>query len=100
MKLATKKNNISKDGELVLISQDNQFYCSASDIAANLITALEKWSDVEPKLQKRYQELNQKTFSTIQKLNNIKDFASVLPRTWLFADGSAFIHHKISSHGT
>ena len=93
MKLATKKNNISKDGELVLVSQDNQSYCSASDIAANLLTALEKWADVEPKLQKRYQELNQKTFSTIYKLNNIKDFASVLPRTWLFADGSAFIHH-------
>ena len=93
MKLATKKNNITKDGELVLVSQDNQFYCSVSDIAANLLAALEKWSDVEPKLQKRYQELNQKTFSTIHQLNNIKDFASVLPRTWLFADGSAFIHH-------
>ena len=93
MKLASLKNSKSKDGELVVVSSDNQFYISASDVAPNLLSALEHWSDCEPRLQKKYLELNSKKISTAIKITDENIFESCLPRTWLFADGSAFIHH-------
>lgn len=99
MKLASLKNNKSKDGELVVVSQDNQFYVSATDVAPNLLTAIEHWQTAEPLLQKKYQELNQNKISGAVKITDEKIFESCLPRTWLFADGSAFIQHiKLVRH--
>lgn len=99
MKLASLKNNKSKDGELVVVSQDNQFYVSATDVAPNLLTAIEHWQTAEPLLQKKYQDLNQNKISGAVKITDEKIFESCLPRTWLFADGSAFIQHiKLVRH--
>ena len=63
MKLASLKNSKSKDGELVVVSHDNQFYVSATDVAPNLLTAIEHWQTAEPLLQKKYQDLNQNKIS-------------------------------------
>ncbi len=93
MKLASLKNPKSKDGELVVVSRDNQFYVSAIDIAANLLSALDQWSEAEPKLLQKYNDLNSKKISGAVKIADENIFESCLPRTWLFADGSAFIHH-------
>ncbi len=93
MKLASLKNPKSKDGELVVVSSDNQFYVSANDIAPNLLSALDQWSEAEPKLLKKYNDLNSKKISGAVKIADENIFESCLPRTWLFADGSAFIHH-------
>lgn len=93
MKLGSLKSKVSKDGALIVISQDNQFYCTASDIAPTMLQAIEAWDKVEPLLKKRFDDLNAGKISDKVKIENFKDFASVLPRTWLFADGSAFIHH-------
>ena len=93
MKLASLKNPKSKDGELVVVSRDNQFYISASDLAPNLLSALDRWSDVQPVLLQKYNDLNSKKISGAIEITDENIFESCLPRTWLFADGSAFIHH-------
>ncbi len=93
MKLASLKNPKSKDGELVVVSRDNQFYISANDVAPNLLSALDQWSEAEPQLLQKYNDLNSKKISGAVRITDENIFESCLPRTWLFADGSAFIHH-------
>lgn len=94
MKLATLPSSTSLDGELVLISRDLKKMTTAKDITSSLLVALEKWSVVEPLLKKRAEQLeNNDSSLVIQETAHLKSFKSVLPRTWLFADGSAFIHH-------
>lgn len=93
MKLASLKVSNSKDGELVIVSRDNKSFVSAKDIAPNLLNAMENWAAVEPKLKQRYDQLNSGSAAGAQPVSSPAIFASALPRTWLFADGSAFIHH-------
>ena len=93
MKLATLKTKNSKDGELVLVSRDNKNFVSAKDISPNLLQAIENWPVVEPQLKQRYDQLNSASAAGQQPVSSPAIFASALPRTWLFADGSAFIHH-------
>lgn len=93
MKLASLKSSNSLDGELVIVSRDNKFYTSATDISKNLLSAMESWSTMEPLLKKRSEDLNSGAVSNKIEIQNFSNFESVLPRTWLFADGSAFIHH-------
>lgn len=90
MKLATLKSSKSLDGELVVISKDLKSFVRASSVATSLREALENWSEAEPQLRKISAELN---LSKAEKVTDEKLFHSALPRTWLFADGSAFIHH-------
>ena len=93
MKLASLKSNKSKDGELIVVSQDNKFYCSATDISPSLLSAVESWVYIESKLKQRYDDLNNGKISDKKTIDDFNQFESALPRTWLFADGSAFIHH-------
>ncbi len=93
MKLATLKSKNNKDGELVVVSSDNQFYVSAREVTSSLLSAFENWNDIEPKLKKIFQDLNAGKILDQIKITDQNIFLSVLPRTWLFADGSAFIHH-------
>jgi fumarylacetoacetate (FAA) hydrolase len=93
VKLASLKSSSSRDGELVIISRDNKYYTSASDISKNLLSAVESWSEVEPLLKKRSDELNENKIYNRIEIKDFSGFESALPRTWLFADGSAFIHH-------
>jgi fumarylacetoacetate (FAA) hydrolase len=93
MKLATLKSSNSLDGELVVISKDLKSFVKATSIAPSLREAVEKWSQVQPQLQKLSDELNEGSARGIETVTDEKVFHSALPRTWLFADGSAFIHH-------
>jgi fumarylacetoacetate (FAA) hydrolase len=92
MKLGTLKSAHSIDGELCVISRDLSKAVKATGIAPNLREAMEKWSEKSPALLALYKDLNDgkaaNSFAVKQE-----DFHSALPRTWLFADGSAFIHH-------
>lgn len=92
MKLGTLKSVHNADGELCVISRDLKTAVKATAIAANLREAMEKWSDKEAALKQLSDELNagKATGSFAVKEG---DFHSALPRTWLFADGSAFIYH-------
>lgn len=92
MKLGSLKSKSSRDGELCVVSRDLKTAAKASHLVPNLREALEKWDSVVGELEKIYQALNSgkadKSFAVKES-----DFHSCLPRTWLFADGSAFIHH-------
>lgn len=93
MKLATLKSDKSLDGELVVISRDLKSFARATNIASSLREAVENWQKCEASLQKVYAELNSGKHSEAQAVQSEGIFHSALPRTWLFADGSAFIHH-------
>jgi fumarylacetoacetate (FAA) hydrolase len=92
MKLGTLKSSESRDGTLVVVSRDNTKAVKATDIAPNLLTAMEKWDEIAPKLEELYQSLNE---GDVVGAFDVKeeDFHSPLPRTWQWLDGSAFIHH-------
>jgi len=92
MKLGSLKSR-SLDGELCVISRDLKWGLKATNIAPSLREAVERWDEVESKLQFIYQQLNAEKRPPGTFVVNEKDFFSALPRTFLFADGSAFIHH-------
>ncbi len=92
MKLGTLKSTMIPDGKLCVVSRDLKKAVKATQIVPSLREAMEKWSDVEAPLNQLYQDLNDgklKDAFTVQE----EDFHAAMPRTWLFADGSAFIHH-------
>lgn len=91
MKLASLKSS-HRDGELIVVSKDNQRAVRASDVARNLREAIEDWSVSKPKLEKIYQALNEGSVSGEFKVEANK-LHSPLPRSFQWADGSAFIHH-------
>lgn len=93
MKLASLKSKTSKDGELVLVNRDNTKYCTVKGIAHHLLAAMENWASVEPLLKAKYKDLNAGLVPDAVSFTDFTPFESALPRTWLFADGSAFIHH-------
>jgi fumarylacetoacetate (FAA) hydrolase len=92
MKLGTLKSD-HKDGELVVVANNNKSYIKASDICPNLITALENWDEVSPKLKKLSDELNSDASKGTAVEENL--FHSPLPRTYQWLDGSAYIQHII-----
>lgn len=92
MKLGTLKNSKSRDGELVVVSRDNKKAVKVSDIASSLLFAMDHWSEVEPKLKATYEKLNSGDEPGAFDVDE-SQFHSPLPRTFQWADGSAFIHH-------
>lgn len=92
MKLGSLKNPKSLDGDLCVISRDLKVAVKVPQIAPHLRVALENWSEAETALQKVYAELNDGKSAGTFAYDETK-FHSALPRTWLFADGSAFIYH-------
>lgn len=92
MKLGSLKTKNSLDGELVIVSRDLKKVVKATHIAPSLREAVEKWSETSNALQKLSDELNAGSAKNTFDYNE-QEFCSCLPRTWLFADGSAFIHH-------
>lgn len=92
MKLGSLKSSESRDGHLCVISRDLKTAVKATHIAPSLREAMEKWSEKESALQKLYTDLNEGKASGAFAVKE-EDFHSAMPRTWLFADGSAFIYH-------
>ncbi|WP_028671227.1 fumarylacetoacetate hydrolase family protein [Saccharospirillum impatiens] len=90
MKLATL--NTGRDGNLIVVSRDLIQAAPANDIAATLQQALENWDTVAPKLIARYAELNAGTAKEAFKLD-VNQLHSPLPRTYHWADGSAYLNH-------
>lgn len=91
MKLATLRDG-SKDGSLYLVSKDLQTALCVSSIAANLQSALEHWSTVEPQLQSHYVRLNNGESTGTIEFKNCS-LESPLPRAYQWADGSAYVNH-------
>jgi fumarylacetoacetate (FAA) hydrolase len=92
MKLATLKNG-SRDGQLVLVTRDLQFYVDASAIAPTLQAALDNWAVIAPRLQELADEVE--AGSTIAKRIALDpaQLHAPLPRAYQWADGSAYVNH-------
>jgi fumarylacetoacetate (FAA) hydrolase len=92
MKLGTLKSTKSIDGELVVVSRDLTRAVKATGIAKHFRQAIENWNEVKPKLEELYVQLNQGTCHGAFDFK-VADAAACVPRTFLFADGSAYIQH-------
>lgn len=92
MKLGSLKSG-HLDGELIVFSQDRKKYVRAGHIVPSLREALENWNRFSPSLQKIYSDLNAGKIPQAENNDDESKFLACLPRTWLFVDGSAFIHH-------
>lgn len=81
------------DGRLLLIHPNRKFGLDVSKIVPNLRLLLERWSEYSPRLKEQDKILRQG--SSQQELLDLSSISlmACLPRTWLFVDGSAFIHH-------
>lgn len=91
MKLASIKTPTSRDGVLVVVSQDLSRYAVVSDIAPTLQYALEHWSRCEPLLQAASAALNADTNSG--EAFSAQHAAAPLPRAYQWCDGSAYLSH-------
>ena len=89
MKLASLKSG--RDGRLVVVSRDNEWATDTSDIYPTMQSALDNWSEAEPKLRERSERLNRSDGSRFP----FDDTAcmSPLPRSYQWADGSAYVNH-------
>lgn len=92
MKLGSLKSSESKDGLLIVVDKDQKYYALATHICPSLLSAVEKWNQVEKSLQEIYESLNSGTWKEKFPYSSEK-MLSALPRTWLFADGSSFLYH-------
>ncbi len=92
MKLGTLKTNEWGDGQLVVVSRDNKNYLPVPSIATSLREAVEKWTVCKPQLEKVYHDLSAGMIPDAPPVDeNI--FHSPLPRSFQWADGSAFLYH-------
>ncbi len=92
LKLGTLKNPHRRDGDLVVISRDNKRAVRATPIAPSLREALEAWAISKPKLELLARELEENRRTDAFEVHE-EDFHSPFPRTFQWADGSAFLHH-------
>ncbi len=90
MKLASF-NDGTLDGKLIIVSKDLKYYTDASHISPTMQLALDNWSKVNLKLKKLYKKLNNDLID--KNLFNQEKVYSPLPRSFQWADCSAFTNH-------
>jgi len=92
MKLGTIKNG-SRDGQLVVVSSDNKRFLKVPDVAVNLQSALDQWSECESQLKAAYKNLEDN--ENLGEKVTADLFHSPLPRAYEWIDGSAYINHVV-----
>jgi fumarylacetoacetate (FAA) hydrolase len=92
MKLATY-NDGTRDGQLVVVSQDLQTAHLAQGICPTLQKALDDWSFFAPQLQDLYQTLNAGKGARHAFVFEPQKCLAPLPRAYQWADGSAYVNH-------
>lgn len=90
MKLATLKNG--RDGTLIVVSRDLTQAVKATGIADTLQQAIENWETLASALKQRYEALNTGAAEGAFTLE-MSELHSPLPRTYHWADGSAYLNH-------
>ncbi len=88
MKLASL--NQGRDGQLVVVSDDNTRYLPAYQ-SLTLQAALDDWQRYQSSLQSLSQQLNGDT--NLGKPCSEAQFAAPLPRAYQWLDGSAYVNH-------
>ena len=91
MKLGSLKEG-GRDGTLIVVSRDLSRAVKATGIAATLQAALDDWSNLAPRLNALYGELQAGTAPGAFALD-IAAMAAPLPRAYEFVDGSAYLPH-------
>jgi fumarylacetoacetate (FAA) hydrolase len=91
MKLATLRT-AQTDGRLLLVSRDLRHAIYAGDDIPTLLDAIERWSDVQPELERRYAQLNEGRAGQAFVFDPSR-CAAPLPRSPQWCDGSAFLNH-------
>ncbi|NOX82960.1 MAG: fumarylacetoacetate hydrolase family protein [Alphaproteobacteria bacterium] len=89
MKLASL--NEGRDGRLVIVSKDLTRYTDAGRIAPTLQAALDDWDAAEPGLRELAQSLEVGS-APVERFHE-RECASPLPRSYQWADGSAYLNH-------
>lgn len=89
MKLASLKSG--RDGRLVIVSEDLTRFTDASRIAPTLQAALDDWDQSEPHLRELAHSLEVGA-APVERFHE-RDCASPLPRSFQWADGSAYVNH-------
>ena len=90
MKLATLQQG-GRDGTLVVVSRDLKLQRAVPAIARTMVAALDDWQAAEPQLRQVYEALSSGAIGG----EPFDETAchSPLPRSWQWADGSAYINH-------
>ncbi|MBL0163518.1 MAG: fumarylacetoacetate hydrolase family protein [Xanthomonadales bacterium] len=91
MKLASLKEG-GRDGTLIVVNRDLTLAVRATGIAATLQVALEHWSNMAPRLNALFEQLQSGTAGDSFVLE-VDKLASPLPRAYEFVDGSAYLPH-------
>jgi fumarylacetoacetate (FAA) hydrolase len=81
-----------KDGRLLMVSRDLRHAVDAAPIVGTLLDALERWDELAPVLQARYDDLNAGDVAEAHPFNPAA-CAAPLPRSPQWCDGSAFLNH-------
>jgi fumarylacetoacetate (FAA) hydrolase len=90
MKLATLKTE-TRDGRLVVVSDDLAWCSDASLVARTLQAALDDWDRVAPRLLGLAESLAHGAVP--RERFHEREACSPLPRAYQFADGSAYVNH-------
>jgi fumarylacetoacetate (FAA) hydrolase len=91
MKLATLRSD-RRDGRLVVVSRDLTRAVDAAGIASTMLEALERWSEVAPRLRELAEELEEGRAPAAFDFDP-RQAAAPLPRAPQWCDGSAFLAH-------
>lgn len=89
MKLASLKHG--RDGKLVVVSRDLSRYVSAETVAPTMQAALDEWHTTESKLRDIYEALESGSITSDKFDPTLCD--APLPRSYHWADGSAYVTH-------
>ena len=89
MKLASLKHG--RDGRLVVVSKDLNWFTDAFLIAPTLQAALDDWDRCEPLLRVLAESLEHEAVP--RGRFHERDAAAPLPRAYQWADGSAYVNH-------
>ena len=91
MKLASLKEG-GRDGTLIVVNRDMSKAVKVPDIAPTLQVALEEWVDTEPALLEVFGRLQAGNVEGAFDFDP-KQVAAPLPRSYHWADGSAYVTH-------
>ena len=91
MKFASAANG-TPDGALLVVSRDLSHAAPADAVAPSLLSALERWEEVEHALRALSDAVNAGAAPSLAPLDPAT-LAAPLPRTWQWLDASAFRAH-------
>lgn len=94
MILATRPNG-TRDGELVVVSQDRTRAVPVPAIAPNLQFLIDDWDSLAPRVEEVSQALDAGHVAGEFPIDDATRWLAPLPRAHGFADGSAFINHVV-----